>query len=149
MHNLRRVAAGLRGEYLEPEGTPEPEANDEGEDAEGGWARNKGGKMKKKRKLDKNEDDNGWQDKAEYEREQGGLEVGELGHRSNVVQDGGEEPLVEVAEDGQESGKKRKKGGLEDAQDAKLDKEARKLAKKARLKQERRDKEKARMEKAG
>ncbi|KAF1358011.1 hypothetical protein EJ07DRAFT_167031 [Lizonia empirigonia] len=113
MHNLRRVAAGLRGEYLEPEATPEPEDEEEAGAAE----------------IE-------WQDKETYEREQGEIEVGDLGDRSNVVGEGGQEPEVEV------TGEKRK------GADAKLDKEARKKAKKERDAQRKKENEKKRAEKA-
>lgn len=135
MHNLRRIAAGLRGEYLEPEATPEPEEN--GEEIGTG----KKAKQNKKKTFDSNgavEED--WQDMAEYEQEGPGLEVGEVGPRTNFVQEGGEEPEVEAAE----TPKKRKnaEGG------EKLDKDARKKAKAERRKQEQKDKEKKRQKTA-
>lgn len=131
MHNLRRVAAGLRGEYLEPEPTPEPEEEQIAEEFGSGG---RGGK-KDKRKRSAAVDVEGWQDKEEYEREEGGIEIGEIGDRVNVVQDGGEEPEVEVT-DGT-SGKKRRKG--EEGGDEKLDKAARKKAKAERNLQRKRD----------
>ena len=45
-----------------------------------------------KRKLNDVEED--WQDLEEFQREQGGVEVGEIGDRSNFVEDGGAEPPV-------------------------------------------------------
>jgi len=127
MHNLRRIAAGMRGEYMAPEKTPEPEDD---EDAEGRSFSNK------KRKTVLNDD---WQDKAEYEREEGLIEVGEIGDRSNFVQEGGEEPAVEVTAGAQEGGaKKRKIGGKSRA--GLTDKEARKLAKQEKQLQRKRDK---------
>lgn len=133
MHNLRRVAAGLRGEYLEPEATPEPEEHLEDEGEEG--AQSKPNKMGKGNKKTFDEVDVEWQDKETYEREQGEIEIGELGDRSNAVGEGGEEPEVEV------TGEKRKGG------DAKLDKEARKKAKKERDAQRKKENEKKRAEK--
>lgn len=136
MHNLRRIAAGLRGEYLEPEPTPEPE-EEEGAQGEQAWKGNK----TKGRKTTFTDPQAGtveveWQDKEAYEREQGEIEVGELGKRTNVVQDGGEEPDVEVTGD-------KRKGG-----DEKLDKEARKKAKKERDAQRKKENEKKRKDKA-
>jgi hypothetical protein len=132
MHNLRRVAAGLRGEYLDPEKSPEPEEFPT--------------EHPKKRKISRTGKtklfggaadpslDSDWQNQSEYEREQAVDEVGEIGDRSNFVGEGGDAPEVEVTgsaelEDG---GKKRK---------AKDDKEARKLAKKERNKEFKKAKE--------
>ncbi|KAF2624290.1 hypothetical protein BU25DRAFT_157338 [Macroventuria anomochaeta] len=137
LHNLRRVAAGLRGEYLEPELTPEPE--EEGLEGDNGkeWK----GKKGRGRKTTFTDAEAGtveveWQDKEAYEREQGEMEVGEVGERTNVVGEGGEEPEVEI------TGEKRKGG------DAKLDKEARKKAKKERDALRKKENEKKRAEKA-
>lgn len=128
MHNLRRVAAGLRGEYLEPEPSPEPE--EQGASSKGDWKGKKSGGAEET-----------WQDMSEFEKEEGAVEVGEIGARTNFVQEGGEAPELEAAdEDGQ---KKRKQGD-----DSKLDKEARKKAKKAKDKEFRAKKEKERLEKA-
>ncbi|KAF3005819.1 hypothetical protein E8E13_008146 [Curvularia kusanoi] len=137
MHNLRRIAAGLRGEYLEPEPTPEPEA-EEGAEGEKAW---KGKKAKGKKTTFTDDAETGaveieWQDKETYEREQGEIEIGEIGDRTNVVQDGDEEPEVEVTVTGE-----KRKGG-----DAKLDKEARKKAKKERDAQRKKELEKKRKE---
>ncbi|KAJ8113602.1 hypothetical protein OPT61_g4306 [Boeremia exigua] len=136
MHNLRRVAAGLRGEYLEPEPTPEPEeAAAEGDRAWNG--KNKGkGKRTTFTDAEAGTVEVEWQDKETYEREQGEMEIGDLGDRTNVVQDGGDEPHVDV------TGEKRKGG------DAKLDKEARKKAKKDRDAQRKKDMEKKRKDNA-
>ncbi|OSS53889.1 hypothetical protein B5807_01415 [Epicoccum nigrum] len=131
MHNLRRIAAGLRGEYLEPEPTPEPEA-EEGAEGEKAW----NGKKGKGKKTTFTDGEVEWQDKEVYEREQGEMEIGDVGERTNIVQDGGEEPEVEV----EVTGEKRKGG------DAKLDKEARKKAKKERDAQRKKELEKQRKE---
>ncbi|KAH7072878.1 hypothetical protein BKA63DRAFT_52901 [Paraphoma chrysanthemicola] len=139
MHNLRRVAAGLRGEYLEPEKTPEPE--DDAEDERAG--RKKGGRKRKEAPVED------WQDKAVYELEEGTHEIGEIGPRTNVVQDGGEEPEVEITggEVQEESGKKRKtNAGAVD--ESKMSKEARKKAKKERSEQRKKENEKKRAGKA-
>lgn len=137
MHNLRRIAAGLRGEYLEPEPTPEPEEQDEGEGAAGKWAGKKG-KGKKTTFADGDEPaaahvEVEWQDKETYEREQGEMEIGEIGDRTNVVAEGGEEPVVEVSAAGE-----KRKG------DEKMDKEARKKAKKERDAMRKKENEKKR-----
>jgi hypothetical protein len=137
MHNLRRVAAGLRGEYLEPEKTPEPEENED-ENADGLGA---GKKFNKKRKGFTTLREEDWEDKAVYEQEQGGIEVGEIGDRMNFVQEGGEEPEVQVTTGAEEETgvKKRKKEGEASSGDAVVDKEARKKAKKERDAQRKRD----------
>jgi hypothetical protein len=147
MHNLRRVAAGLRGEYLEPEKTPEPEENGEDEFAGGKKFNQKGGRKRKEVPVED------WQDKAVYEQEEGTIEIGELGPRTTIVQEGGEEPVVEITGGPQEEqSKKRKKSGEADmgtgAADGKMDKEARKQAKRERNEQRKRDNEKKRAEKA-
>lgn len=139
MHNLRRVAAGLRGEYLEPEGTPEPE------DQEQGNASGANGKTKQRKRRDAEpgaSDGEEWQNMSEWEREEGEVEVGEVGDRTNVVQEGGEAPEIEDTgrtEVDKGSKKKRKKNGEE-----KLDKNARKKAKKQRNKERKAQKEKER-----
>ena len=139
MHNLRRIAAGLRGEYLEPEPTPEPEQREDDEGGEKAW---KGKARAKGKKTTFSDADAGaaveveWQDKEAYEAEQGEMEIGDLGDRTNVVQDGGEEPHVEVS-----TGEKRK------GEEA-LDKEARKKAKKERETQRKKENEKKRKDKA-
>ena len=132
LHNLRRVAAGLRGDYLEPEPTPEPE----GEDQDQGQT-SSALKSGKKTAVAPEE----WQDMSEFEREEGMVEVGEVGDRSNFVQEGGEVPELEAAAG---EGKKR----AQDDDDGKLDKAARKKAKKAKDKEFRAQKEKARAEKS-
>jgi hypothetical protein len=145
MHNLRRVAAGLRGEFLEPEKTPEPEENEDG-NADGVGA---GKKFNKKRKGFTTVTDDDWEDKAVYEREEGLVEVGEVGDRTNFVQEGGEEPEVQVTGGAEEKGaKKRKKDGEASQGDAVLDKEARKKAKKERDLQRKRENEKKKAGKA-
>ena len=139
LHNLRRVAAGLRGEFLEPEKTPEVEDNDgENADADGAWKQNK-----KRKSAPNATTDDEWEPLAQFEADQGGLEIGEIGDRMNFVQEGGDEPEVQVTAGAQESGKKRKKGG-----EGLTDKEARKQAKRERDLQRKRDNEKMRAEQA-
>jgi len=134
MHNLRRVAAGLHGEYLEPEPTPEPE--DSKERSLGSQKKVKHGKKAATDATVGTQEE--WQTMSEFEREEGVVEVGEVGDRINVVQEGGEVPELKVVDDAEaeDNGKKTKK-----------DKEARKQAKKARNKEMRAQKEKARAEK--
>ncbi|KAF2198201.1 hypothetical protein GQ43DRAFT_340335, partial [Delitschia confertaspora ATCC 74209] len=138
MHNLRRVAAGLRGEVLEVEVEVEGGEGGEGlgegvghvEVAERVVGGAVGGTGKKDVKGLKDVEE-GWQAMSEYEREEGAIEVGEIGDRDHFVGAGGEEPVVEVhGEDGES--KKRKGEGL--------DKEARKKAKKERNKEFKRKK---------
>ena len=114
MHNLRRVAAGLRGEYLEPEATPEPEELDEGS------AKSKGEKGRRKAAAEEE-----WQTMSEFEREEGQVEVGEVGEeRTNFVQQGGDVAGMEVTAGAEEDegGQKRK------SDEGAIDKEARKRA---------------------
>lgn len=136
MHNLRRVAAGLRGEYLEPE--PEPEFEEQEKDTAAANGKRKGSRgMEDVNPVDTAQND--WQDMSEFEREEARLELGEIGGRTNVVQDGGDVPDM-VAVNGVEPGEKRK----EHEGDATLDKAARKKAKKLRIKEAKASKEKAR-----
>lgn len=140
MHNLRRIATGMRGEYMAPEKTPEPEEEDA---TEGQQVSNKGGKKRKNFSTALN-DAGDWQDKAEYERQEGVFEAGDIGERSNYVQEGGEEPEVQVTGGAQEPAPKKKKGGAAKggvAATAGLsEKDARKLAKKERHMQRKREK---------
>lgn len=144
MHNLRRVAAGLRGEYLEPEATPEPEetaTTGQGVEASAAVGKAKDAKVQRPKKsmqptgtkmtFDEEEPsieesaNQGWMDKETYELEEGAVdEVGEVGERSNFVASGGAVPEVKASEEG--AGNKRK---------AAQDKEARKKAKKERTKE--------------
>ncbi|KAJ4344539.1 uncharacterized protein N0V89_012282 [Didymosphaeria variabile] len=132
MHNLRRVAAGLKGNYLEPEPTPEPEGEDQ--NALVGANESQDDSINKKVAGAVDVD---WQEMSEFEREEGVVEVGELDDRSNFV-------AQEEIEAGHLSGegKKRKK----EEEGGKLDKAARKKAKKAKDKEFRAQKEKARAE---
>lgn len=136
MHNLRRVAAGLKGDYLEPEPTPEPEGGEQEQDSSA--LNGFGGAGKKKAAVTTD-----WQDMSEYEREEGMIEVGEVGDRSNFVQEGGEVPESEAMMGLEGAGRKR---SGED--DGKMDKAAKKKAKKAKDKEFRAQKEKARAEKS-
>lgn len=136
MHNLRRVAAGLKGDYLEPEPTPEPEGGDQDQNISA-FSRVNG---KGKKTIEITED---WQDMSEFEREEGQIEVGEIGDRSNFVQEGGAPPELETTAGAEREGKKREN----DDDEGKLDKAARKKAKKAKDKEFRAQKEKARAEK--
>jgi hypothetical protein len=131
MHNLRRVAAGLRREYLEPEATPEPEEQAQDSTLTPGTK----GKKRKEETRGANED---WQNMSEYEQEEQGVEVGEVGKRDNFVQSGADVPVVEAT------------GGAEEEEDAVTgtkrkgedSKEARKRAKKERNEKFKREKEK-------
>ncbi|KAF2185086.1 hypothetical protein K469DRAFT_708362 [Zopfia rhizophila CBS 207.26] len=141
LHSLRRVVAGMRGEVLEPEPTPEP-----GDD-EGNENRRKSKKGRKEGAEGSDTvaraEEEEWQNMSEYEREEGGIEVGEIGPRDTFVQAGGE-PEVHVVGESEveevEIGQKRKK--IKD--ERKKDKEARKKAKKERNKEFKREKEKKR-----
>ncbi|KAF2441223.1 hypothetical protein P171DRAFT_92118 [Karstenula rhodostoma CBS 690.94] len=131
MHNLRRVAAGLKGNYMEPEPTPEPEGEEQNalNGANNYKDQSSGGKTDGTAAED-------WQDMSEFEREEGAIDVGELGDRSNFVQQEEIEPGHLSGE-----GKKRKKDD-----EGKLDKAARKKAKKAKDREFRAQKEKTRAE---
>ncbi|ORY16271.1 hypothetical protein BCR34DRAFT_622453 [Clohesyomyces aquaticus] len=134
MHNLRRVAAGLHGEFLEPERTPEPEEEGEGEDARGftdGMDGQTRGKKKKKNAIVEGAVQEDWQDMSEFERQVDGAEGGEIAPEDTFVAAGGDVPEIHV----DEGAKKRKKEG------GKQDKDAKKKAKKERQKAMRREKE--------
>ncbi|KAF1993073.1 hypothetical protein P154DRAFT_528054 [Amniculicola lignicola CBS 123094] len=107
MHNLRRIAAGLRGEYLEPEKTPEPEA----EEVESG----KQWKGKDKRKnIEVAGGEEGWQNMSEYERdnETEGLVVGDWGERDTFVAQGADvNTAVRVGRRGRERARRIRKRG--------------------------------------
>lgn len=107
LHNLRRVEAGLRGEVLKPE---VPDVSDD-------------------MVLDDMIDDSQKRMQAEQEQQEDGIEVGEIGRRTNVVAEGGDIP--EVVEE----------VGAKTAGKSKADKEARKKAKKERERQQKLEKE--------
>ncbi|KAL1614012.1 hypothetical protein SLS54_010082 [Diplodia seriata] len=107
MHNLRRVEAGLRGEVLQPE---VPEVADD-------------------MVLDDMADNTQKRMHADQEQQEEGIEVGEIGQRTNVVAEGGDMPKV-VEEDGARTLGK-----------SKTDKDARKKAKKERERQQKLEKE--------
>ncbi|KAF1829755.1 hypothetical protein BDW02DRAFT_509203 [Decorospora gaudefroyi] len=141
MHQLQRVAAGLRGEYLEPDNTL---AEQTGQDA--GVTTVKSAMSRKQSVAEDAE----WQDMASYQAEQG-IEIGELADRTNVVHEGGEEPAVEPTTPVGRKHRKRKpeeapeEGALADGE---LDKAARKQAKKERAQREKREKERKHQQKA-
>ncbi|KAF1920121.1 hypothetical protein BDU57DRAFT_3856 [Ampelomyces quisqualis] len=145
MHNLRRVAAGLRGEFLEPEKTPEPEQGEEdAADGFGAGRYNNGGKKRKSA-----EDD--WEPMEQFERDQGGVEVGEISYRTNFVQEGGEQPQVQTTGDAQANSGSQENGGKKKRRQeagGKTDKEARKLAKRERDQQRKRENEAMRAKQA-
>ena len=119
LSNLKRVEAGLKGERLATDMAI-------GEDGEGhGLITKDGSQELPDRKADAASiDTNGWQDKAEFEREQG-IEQGEIGERSNEASNranGFTVPMVGV------------EGPKSD-----LDRDARKRRKKVRRLQDRKD----------
>ncbi|KAF2645750.1 hypothetical protein P280DRAFT_476233 [Massarina eburnea CBS 473.64] len=126
LHNLRRVTAGLKGEYLEPEPTPEPEEQAEG----ASWGGKKGRKSALVNKEAATAEDGEWMSMSEFEREEGQVEVGEVGDRSNAVQEG---------EDWEADGAKKRKSTSDGK---KSDKDARKKAKKERQEQMKKTREK-------
>ncbi|KZF24587.1 hypothetical protein L228DRAFT_237503 [Xylona heveae TC161] len=127
MHHLRRVEAGLRGEHLAAD-MSFFEGNDESNnaptaegDAMEGVQTTTGGAG------EEGEGQGGeWQDLTAYQREQEGIESGEIGQRQTGLTDGGEVPAVKETDAGA---------------GAPVDKDARKKAKKERRLQERREKE--------
>jgi hypothetical protein len=122
IHNLKRVEAGLRGDWLEPSLELEAEgmAGFESFPVTGNG-------------LEGRYDDagEGWQDLDEYQREQS-IEMGEIGPRETGIGQEMEEALPVL---NMEAGRR-------------LDKEARKKEKKERLRRERVAKEQAKQERA-
>jgi hypothetical protein len=135
MHHLRRVAAGMRGEYQEPDRALDLEDEQQNVTAD---VTITGGLKKQSKKAAGAEED--WQDLAAYQAEQGEIEIGEIGDRSNVVQEGGEEPRVQSTKS--KDKKKRSNEQVEEqgAASGQIDKEARKRAKKERDQQRKKDK---------
>ncbi|KAF2810091.1 uncharacterized protein BDZ99DRAFT_304198 [Mytilinidion resinicola] len=128
LHNLRRVEAGLRGEHMEPD-LEVLEEEDAKAGAEAGLEDAVVGKALNGKRTVKQAEE-GWQDIEEYQREQGPI-IGEIEDRSNFVADGVEEPVV-----------------VEHVEVPKLDKAARKKAKKEREEKKKREKEMLRQKKA-
>ncbi|KAI9818096.1 MAG: hypothetical protein M1827_000721 [Pycnora praestabilis] len=131
LHNLRRVEAGLRGEHLGADlsfgkGSSGSGAK-EGVDGDmmeiDGSDKGTGDVNGHARTQEAQKPEEGWQSLEEYQREQE-VEDGEIGQRSNVVDEGGMVPTVLQHQTSaeQEVGER----GMV------LDKEARKKAKKAR-----------------
>ena len=132
IHNLKRVEAGLRGEWLEPiidlkdGGVQIASGIDDG-------VRGDGDKM----------DVDGWQDLEEYQREQS-IEVGETAPNVVAVDQEGNDVDVHDEETIPQDKPTKKRAESRNVGDEKLDKEARKAAKKLRLKEERRKQEELR-----
>jgi len=150
IHNLQRVEAGLRGEWLAPtldlaEGNVTVvEGMDDGTNK--GQIANEEGEGE------------GWMDLDEYQREQS-IEGGEIGGRVQGVADGGDSDfegpgVVKGSEDEERATvpKAKRVKTKHDVPTAKVskpkDKEARKREKKSRRKEEKRLKEEERLEKA-
>jgi hypothetical protein len=121
IHNLKRVEAGLRGEWLAPSLELEGEAGLETSTTTGGGG--SGGKFNKEKDI-KIAEVEGWQDLDEYQREQS-IENGEVGPELTEVGQEGENMMdvdVEV-----------------EVGHIVVDKEARKRAKKAKKDQEKKN----------
>jgi len=133
IHNLKRVEAGLRGEWLEPiidlkdGGVQVASGIDDGVQGDGD-------KM----------DVDGWQDLAEYQREQS-IEVGDTAPHVSIVDHEGDDQGEEAIPLDKPS---KKLAEPQSVGEEKLDKEARKAAKKLRLKEERRKQEEMRRKQA-
>jgi hypothetical protein len=141
MHNLQRVEAGLRGEWLAPNldlgenNVKVAKGMDDGTNTGDG----EGDHMQ----VD------GWQDLDEYQREQS-IEEGEVGpSQTGIAQEGDEVILNQIVEEELPKPKNvrrtRENGGATEEQPKKAkDKEARKKEKKVRHKEEQRRKEEER-----
>jgi hypothetical protein len=141
LHNLQRVEAGLKGEWLAP--TLELNEGQSVQVAEGmDDGTNKTG-----------EGEGGWQDLEDYQREQS-IEEGEVGPRQTAVGDNGEGSEEEAVEKGagedsevdvDVAPKAKKLKTKHEATNSKVkkpkDKEAKKAEKKARLKEAQRQKQ--------
>ncbi|KAH6866954.1 hypothetical protein J4E91_004030 [Alternaria rosae] len=138
MHHLRRVAAGMRGEYQEPERALDEEDDQQNATTDVTVTSGRKGGLKKSSKTAAVAEGE-WQDLAEYQAEQGDIEIGEIGDRTNVVQEGGEEPQVQSTKG---KDKKRTNAQVEEQgpADGAIDKEARKRAKKERDQQRKKEK---------
>jgi hypothetical protein len=125
----------MRGEYQEPDRALDLEDDQQNVTAD---VTVTGGLKKQSKKAAGAEED--WQDLAAYQAEQGEIEIGEIGDRSNVVQEGGEEPRVQSTKS--KDKKKRSNEQVEEqgAASGQIDKEARKRAKKERDQQRKKDK---------
>lgn len=124
IRNMRRMEAALRGERLDPE--PEPEMEEgEGTVWHGLVGDTQSGVNGEQKKSNGNGVEDEWQDMDEYMREAGDVEVGEFGNKSNAVTGQAVQPDVQPT----------------DGSSGNLDREARKIAKKAREQQRKRQKE--------
>ena len=126
IHNLRRVEAGLKGEWLEP--SLDLEGEGRGVVPIAGGTKGSGGENLLVGEGEEEEEGNGdgWQDLGEYQREQS-IEGGEIGERQTGIRQEGEEgihPDVKVGDEGISE---------------EMRKKLRKEAKKARREKERRE----------
>ncbi|KAL8874476.1 MAG: hypothetical protein Q9174_000169 [Haloplaca sp. 1 TL-2023] len=94
LHNLKRIESGLRGENL---GADVSFQNFRGEGVPDNVAANGDRALKQDRQPEQEFADD-WQDKDEYEREQGS-EQGEVGSRNNAVGKENQTSLVDVSEE--------------------------------------------------
>lgn len=86
LSQVRKLARGLAGERVTPEPEELPEGNDQMLDAKGQHG--------KKRKADMTTESE-WEDPEAWAEKQGGVEIGEVGERSNFVAEVEEVPEVE------------------------------------------------------
>jgi hypothetical protein len=146
IHNLRRVEAGLRGEWLAPTLDLEEGNITVAEGMDDGT--NKG------QDVNEEGEGEGWMDLDEYQREQS-IEGGEVGDRIQGVAEVGdsdfegpqvveEEKEKEAVDTNAHTSKKTKATHSSARASKPLDKEARKKEKKERMRQERRMREEAR-----
>jgi hypothetical protein len=128
----------MRGEYQEPERALDEEDDQQNATTDVTVTSGRKGGLKKSSKTAAVAEGE-WQDLAEYQAEQGDIEIGEIGDRTNVVQEGGEEPQVQSTK-GRD--KKRTNAQVEEQgpADGAIDKEARKRAKKERDQQRKKEK---------
>jgi len=132
IHNLKRVEAGLRGTWLEPIIDLKDGGVHIASGIDGG-VQGDGDKM----------DVDGWQDLEQYQREQS-IEVGETAPNVAVVKYDGADGEVQDEEALSQEKSPKKQRAEAGVGEEKLDKEARKAAKKLRVKEERRKQEELR-----
>jgi hypothetical protein len=134
IHNLKRVEAGLRGEWLAPSLDLETAADETGGlNAEISIGGGGGGYGRSGGHATGQDEAEGWQDLDEYQREQS-IEIGEVGPRETGIGQEGEEAVqmeIEVL------GKGARKA---------LDKEEKRRRKKEKMMQEKKERHKKRAE---
>ncbi|KAI4132685.1 MAG: hypothetical protein LQ338_000625 [Usnochroma carphineum] len=137
LHNLKRVEAGLRGEHLAADLSLKDFGGEGLLDPMDEVVRNGGFNVETSKDQPGRNQEAGWQDKEEYEREQA-VEQGEIGRRNNALGNpdidkgpsngSGKVPAVKPAEGASKLNKEERKRGKKEIRDQKRREREKQLA---------------------